>query len=323
VRLTRAHGAVVVGALAVTAVLLGFAYDHRVTSSPGPVLVVRSGAFDASASSPPARGVRAHDEQEERAMALAGASMSPADRHRILETLDFVRTRIEARLSPLGNDLEDGDPLDELRSVLKPYLPTLTAARELERGSWQSADLAVRIAPSCAAAAVAAGESCISLWDTQDGPPALGRRARFLAWAAARAVVVDLGNRARAEECASALRLRTRLASSTLALVLLADDLAMRPTPDRAEIQEAARRLSLALASGSSSRDPTEKEELAALADARVAMRGSSWLTVPTTAVVVVPRLSAIADVAGLTKEIEAAAGPGARWIHAPTVGVH
>ncbi len=316
-RFTRGHAAVVVGALAVTAAVFISATSDRAAPSTGPVLVVRSEAQDAS--SPTAqRDARTEVAQEERAMALAGASMSPGDRHRILETMDFVRTRIEARLSPLGNDLEDGDPLDELRSSLEPYLPTLNAARELERGSWRSADLAVRIAPSCAAAAPAAGETCIALWDTRDGPPVLGRRARFLAWAAARAVVVELGSRARAEECATALRARTRLASSTLALVLLDDDLAMRPTPDRAEIQEAARRLALALASHPGAGASAERHELAALAEARVAPRASAWLTVPPTALVVVPRLSAMADVVGLTKEIEAAAGPGARWIHAP-----
>lgn len=101
--------------------------------------------------------------------------------------------------------------------------------------------------------------------------------------------------------------------------MLLDDDLAMRPTPDRAEIQEAARRLAIALASPDRARASTEHDDLEALAEARVAIRATPWLTVPASAVVVVPRLSAMADVAGLTGEIEAAAGPGARWIHAPT----
>lgn len=121
-----------------------------------------------------------------------------------------------------------------------------------------------------------AGESCISLWDTRDGPP-------------------------------------TRLTSSTLGLVLLDDDLAMRPTPDRAEIQEAARRLAIALASPDRARASTEHDDLEALAEPRVAIRATPWLTVPASAVVVVPRLSAMAEVAGLTGEIEAAAGAGAR----------
>ena len=311
-RFTRVHAAVIVGALAVSAAVLVSASSNRAARSTGPVLVVRS----APSAQP---DLRARDEHEQRAMALAGASMSPGDRHQILETMDVARTRLEARLSPFGDDLEDGDPLDELRLLLKPYVPTLTAARELERGRWQSADLDVRIAPSCAAATPAAGESCISLWDTRDGPPVLGRRARFVAWAAARAVVVDLGSRARAEQCAATLRSRTRLTSSTLGLVLLDDDLAMRPTPDRAEIQEAARRLAIALASPDRARASTEHDDLEALAEARVAIRATPWLTVPPSAVVVVPRLSAMADVAGLTGEIEAAAGPGARWIHAPT----
>jgi hypothetical protein len=228
--------------------------------------------------------------------------------------MDYTRARLEARLSPLGTDFEDSDPIDELRRSLRPHMPAYTAARELERGVWASAELSVRAAPSCAAAHVAAGETCIAMWDPNDGPRDLGRRARFLAWAASHAVVADLGTRERAERCARALRTRTSLEASRVALVLMDDDLAFRPTPDRAELQEAARRLGELMAA-SGVRDAGDLE---ALAHATPAGRAVPWLEVPPTVVVVVPRLSAIADATGTKKEIEEAAAGPIRWLHAP-----
>jgi hypothetical protein len=247
-------------------------------------------------------------------VALAAASIAPDDRKRIVESMDYTRSRLEAQLSPLGTDFEDGDPVLELRRSMQRHMPTFTAARELERGAWQSADLVVRIAPSCADAKPVAGETCIALWDVDDGPRDLGRRARFLAWAASHVAIVDLGTRERAEQCARALRVRASLEGSPVALVLMDDDLELRPNAERAELQDGARRL----VRGMSASRARDADELEALTRPTPRERAVPWLHVPRTAVVVVPRLSAIADAAGLAKEVEVAAGAPIRWLHAP-----
>jgi hypothetical protein len=308
VKLSRAHAAAVIAG---AAALVGLA-ARREAPAPGPVLVVRVLVADAG----DAGAVREATGSEARAMAIAGVSMSPADRARILEQLDYTTARLEARLSPLDTDFGDDDPVDELRRSLERHMPTFTAARELERGAWRSADLAVRLAASCADGKPAADETCVSLWNDRegDGPPALGRRARFLAWAASRAVVADLGTRERVAECARKLRERTSANASTVALVLTNDDLTLLATPDRAALHEAARRLGAAMAANGR----RDTKDLEAFANAIPEDRAAPWLALPATALVVVPRLSAIADTDGFRKEIEAVAGAQVRWIHGP-----
>ena len=223
-------------------------------------------------------------------MALAASSLSPSDRRRMLEMIDYTTARLEAKLSPFGTDFDEGDPVAQLRESLAPYLPSFTAARELERGAWQSADLAVRVAATCGDAHPAADERCISLWDATDSPHDPGPRARFLAWAASHALVIELGTRERAEAHARALRTRATLATSTLALVLLDDDLALLPTPDRADLQAAAHRLGRAMAANG----VRDTKDLEGFARAAGGGRVAPWLSVSRTQLVVIPRLSAL-----------------------------
>jgi hypothetical protein len=229
-----------------------------------------------------AGAVREATGSEARAMAIAGVSMSPADRARILEQLDYTTARLEARLSPLDTDFGDDDPVDELRRSLERHLPTFTAARELERGAWRSADLAVRIAPSCADGKPAPDETCVS--------------------------------RERAAECARKLRERTSESASTVAVVLTDDELTLRATPDRQALQESARRLGAAMAANRR----RDTKDLEAFAKAIPEERAAPWLAVAATALVVVPRLSAMSDTDGFRTEIEAVAGAPIRWVHAP-----
>jgi hypothetical protein len=250
-------------------------------------------------------------------MALAVASLSPDERRRVLELMEYTTARLEARLSPLGSDFADdeGEPIDQFRRAMAAYVPSFTAARELERGRWESRDLAVRVEATCTGAKLALGETCISLWDTEDGPKEIGHRARFLAWAASRAAVLDLGTPDRAAACASALREHAGAASSVIALVLTADDLALRAVPERPSLQEAARRLGRAMAAS----DVEDKLHLEAFANAVTEGPGVRWLTLSPTAIAVVPRLSAIARPDALASEIDSAAGNRAvRWLHHP-----
>ena len=260
----------------------------------GPVLVLRSIA-DAAPGLPMVSA-----DGEDRAMALAVSALATEERQRLLELLDYTTARLEAKLSPLATDFDDGDPVAQLRASLAPYLPAFTAARELERGTWQSADLAVRVAASCADAKPASGERCITLWDPEKSTGDGARRARFFAWSAAQAVVLDLSTRERAEAHARALRTRATRPSSTVALVLLDDNLALQPSPDRAALQAAAYRLGRAMAANG----VDDTKDLEAFARAVRGERVAPWLRLSPTQVLVVPRLSALGRRDELRREI-------------------
>ena len=270
--------------LAGSAVAAGVRLGRSRPVASGPVLVVRVGG-DASLPVQRADG-------EDRAMALAAAAMSSADRRRVLELVDYTTARLEARLSPLGTDFDEGDPVAQLRASLAPFVPSFTASRELERGTWRSSELSVRAAASCADAQLGPGEQCLPLSEDPAGPPGVGAHARFLAWAASHAAIVELGTAERAQRCAAALRSGATQPSSAIALVLLDDDFALRPSPDRDALRAAASRLGRAMAANGIH----DTKDLEAFAKAPIAERVAPWLVLSKSQVVVIPRLSALAQ---------------------------
>ncbi len=264
------------------------------------------GAADAPADASSA----ADDAREDRAMSLALASLTPTERRKILEGVRYTTARLEARLSPLGDDLgeDDGDPMALFRQGIARYSPALNAARALERGAWRAADVEVRAVASCAGALVAPGEACVGLWVRAEGEPAMAERARFLAWAASRSGVLDLGARTNRDACADALRARATDDDGLLALVLGDDDLGLRPAPERPELEEAARKLGRAMAANRIADDGT----LDAFARAAPSGSAAPWLTLGPSALLVVPRLSALVrqrEVAGAVERAPACAG--------------
>jgi hypothetical protein len=120
---------------------------------------------------------------EDRATALAVASLSPGERQRLLDAMDHASTRLEATLLPGADDLGDGDPVAELQKETKKYLPALNAARSLTRGRWSANDFSARAVSGCDDPSIERDETCVPLWS----PGEEGSRARFLAWAAANA----------------------------------------------------------------------------------------------------------------------------------------
>ena len=238
-------------------------------------------------------------------MSLAVASLSSSERGEVLAAMRYATARLESRLSPLGEDLGEGDPIAELQEALSRYLPVLDSARAFEAGRWKSEDLDVAVAESCPRPR-STFETCVSLWDsTQDrGAPSLTGRARFFAWSVSHATVVELPSRQRVSDCAEALRDRRRRDGSIIALVLTNEDLALREVPERGELQSAARRLGAVMAA-SHRHDP---QRLEALGRATPTGRVAPWLSLSENAVLVVPRLSKLAHIAELPREIEGAA---------------
>jgi hypothetical protein len=253
-----------------------------------------------------------NDGDEDRAMSLALASAPAPERRRIIELMDYTAARLETRLSPLGDDFGEGegDPVEHFRKEMVRYAPSFTAARALVREAWSSPELEVRVVASCREAA---GVTCVALWGTSSD--ALAERARFLAWPASRAAVVDLGAREPALACAAQLREDVPIASSAIALVLTADDLALKEVPERRELKDAARRLGRAMAAN----EIEDKEHLEAFARAAPSGDAAAWLGAKPGYVVVVPRLSALVRVAELGTAIDARpACARGRWVHRP-----
>lgn len=276
---------------------------------PGPVLLVRTAPDDgtpaANATSPAG----------DRATALALAALPAHERRAIVEHVTYASARLEAQLSPLGDDFGDDDALAELNRGLTPYMPALAAARAFDAAAWGSPSLSVRVAASCETAHAAPDETCLSLWDETDGPRQLGGRARFLAWSAAHAAVIDLDDAGAKQRCAEVLRSRVALADSPLALVLGAEDLAVAPNDDRRALEAAALRLGAVMSAGNLS----GADSLDAMARPAPSGRAAPWLALSPTQLVIVPRLSAITRLGALADEIEAAAGGAKiRWIHRP-----
>jgi hypothetical protein len=189
-----------------------------------------------------------------------------------------------ARKNPLYVDLEEDEP--DL-GKLGRYLPMATAAQYLAAGRWASADGRIGVVPvrSCDGLN---GESppkgtrtrCVELDDLADDP--LAARVRFLAWPLANAVVVFGKDAQTSASACRALRNELLTPNSSFGLVLCAPG---------AEAPEELRRALTRL---------ERHRKLFERYDPRVARLledsgAAATLELPSEAVIVMPRLSALA----------------------------
>jgi hypothetical protein len=286
------------------------------------LVVLAGGGFLVARRRPPPRGelapaiafreapttIRFDDAIEDRAIALAVASLSPEERKRLLDAMEYAATRIEGRVLPGADDLGEGDPIAELQNATKKYQPALAAARSVARGRASAKDLSARIVPSCNDRSIADDEKCVALWSNDHE----GSRARFLLWAAANAAVFETDT---ARECVQQLRQHAVDEHAPIALVLGADDLALAPIPERDALTGAAHRLGRALSVSDRKEDGRQLESLGRAPPAPG--RALPWLDVTPKTVVVVPRLSALTRLGELDSAIGLLpACPSPRWIH-------
>jgi len=246
-------------------------------------------------------------------LGLALNAMSDSERSRMAEALGRLADRLERDHNPLVEDLDDeSDVRSDVVALSRERLPTLTAASALAPGRWVSADqrMVVRATTTCAADA-----RCIPLGVHAGSPDDhVASRARFLAWPLAYGVVL----RPPADrESAVVDALRARADGSRIALVLgdgdlhslrfsealpdLADSVARidRWAPEDAPMRELFRRLS--------ARDATSDD--------------LRWLTLPSGALLVVPRLGALASADAFVHEVRvrvAAVAPQVQWLALP-----
>jgi hypothetical protein len=245
---------------------------------------------------------------EDRAFALAVGSLTPAERKRLLEAIEYAAARLEGRLLPGADDLGEGDPVTELQTSTKKYLPALSAARSLARNKASAKDLSVRVVPSCDDPSIEKDEKCAALWASD----AEGSRARFLAWAASNAAVLEVEHPA---ECVTALREHAIDDTSPIALVLASDDLGLAMIPERDALKAAAHRLGRALGASERKDDGRQLEALGRAAPAPA--RALPWLDATPKTVMIVPRLSALTRLGELNAAVERSpACRPERWLH-------
>ena len=121
-------------------------------------------------------------------------------------------------------------------------------------------------------------------------------RARLFAWPVAHAVVLTAPDARGAEVLASSLRTNLDRATTTIALALERTELhGLRLSPDLASIARATDRLRELLSDAGAPPD-AESDLLARLARSTSAGDELPWLTLPPGAVLVVPRLGALAN---------------------------
>jgi hypothetical protein len=257
-------------------------------------------------------GLPTSGRDDDRGLSLTLASLAPAERQRLLDLVRNATARLETRLSPLGTDLgdDDEDPVKQLRKDAARYMPSLTAARELDRGWWRSADLTVRAAESCLDAKN--NEVCVPMYVGRESAGLEGR-ARFLAWVVASSAIVEAPTDEAREDAARKLRDRTAMGESTIALVLDQRALAFEPVPERDELSEAARRLGRAMAAN----ERHEETRLESLGRRPPAGRSAPWLQLAPHMLLVVPRLSAAVRREEFATEIDSIAKPFT-WVYRP-----
>ncbi len=221
--------------------------------------------------------------------------LAARERHDLSRGLAKLVQGLERRKNPLYTPLDDSDMHDEVVSLLARTRPARTAATALAAGRWRTADgdLSARAVTRCAPAV-----RCRSLTagDTGDG---LARRLRFLVWPLGFALLAV--GRDAADAAAIADRLRAGEAvDSRIALVLTAAELHRR-RPDRetaAIVHTATRVAKLATAA------PPELMELLHGIAHPPGGDELAWLRLPPGAVLVVPRLGALATRDALLTEV-------------------
>jgi hypothetical protein len=221
--------------------------------------------------------------------------LAAQERHDLSTALERLADDLDRRKNPLYTPLDDGEVRGQVQILLARSRPARTAAAALAASRWHTADgdLAARAVARCAPAA-----RCRSLTagDTGDG---LARRLRFLVWPLGFALLVD--GRDDVDAAAIADRLRSGpSAPERIALVLTAAELHRRRSDreTRAIVRAATRVAKLATTA------PPELVELLDGIARPPAGDQIAWLRLPPRAVLVVPRLGALATPDALLAEV-------------------
>jgi hypothetical protein len=225
-------------------------------------------------------------------------SLSEAARLDLAHALERLATSLGRRRNPLFVPLDDGVERDEVERLLSDLGPAFAAAGALSVGRWTSSegDLTVQGASRCRP-----GATCFPLGAAPGQSPLEGR-ARFLAWPVGFAVVVWTPDARRTSRIAASVR-ASRAKDSRIALVVTAAELhSLRGSPAVAEITRGATNVLRAGGDHNEALAPL----LTSIADAASTSDEASWLNLPRGALLIVPRLGALATADAFVREARA-----------------
>jgi len=229
---------------------------------------------------------------------LVLGSISRARCEALSDALARFAEQLEMARDPLVEDLSDDDARVPLDRAVAANLSTMTAAAALVPGEWSSADhdMTVRLTGHCPSPV-----HCYPL--RVDGPISpTERRARFLAWPLAFAMLLAAPTDDAQDKAAEALR-EAPIESTRIALVLRETDLhKVRFTRQMENVVRSAGQVVALL-------PRTESPQLRLLADLSKEKASEDpvpWLSLPRGSILVVPRLSALGSVSLFIEEVRA-----------------
>ena len=222
--------------------------------------------------------------------------MGEARRQQLADALARLATAVDRRKNPFFVALDESEERKAVDELIRQAAPAFTAATALGAGRWQSPEGDVRIRPVLRCAPRA---RCISL-DEPPGADESERRARFLAWPLGYAVVLAAASPEPVDAVAEALRAP---GSTQIALVLTASELHhLRASPALGPLLGHARHI---VKAAPAKRSPW-LEVLARIAGAATAKDELRWLELPRNAILVVPRLGALATSDAFVADVRA-----------------
>lgn len=236
-------------------------------------------------------------------------SLSEAGRERLGQALHELAVSVARRKNPLFVPLDESDERKAVRNLVAQTAPAFTAANTLLAGQWSSpeGDRGVRPVSRCA------DQNLCVVLRVRPEDSAEAKRARFLAWPLGYAIVLKLDDGAKLDEVSEALRAP---GSNHIALVLTGADVqTLRQSPALLSLQKEARRALSAL----SGKQTPLMANLAGLAQARSGKNPMPWLSLPAGAILIVPRLGALATVEPFVNEVRIRLrGTPAEWLASP-----
>ncbi len=257
-----------------------------------------------------------------RTAALALGSLSPLALRGLEFKLSELVRRLEIRMNPLADDLDDTAPEADLVDLARLAAPGLTACDGVASSRHASGDrkLVASVVRTCPAS-LEPGVTCVPLWHAASAADGSNhRRARFFAWSLASAGVLAVGGAAARDDVVEALSARSLRTDSTVAVALTEETLVGRDGAAFEHIRALARRaLEILRASPA-----IDTRLLQLIAQGPPPGRLVPWVRLEDDEVLVVPRLDAVGDVSRLTNEVESELShrfpkTAWRWIVRPT----
>jgi hypothetical protein len=230
-------------------------------------------------------------------MTLFLASLPARKRRALLDEIEGLLASLVARRHPLLVDFAEESPERVAREIQPGLLPLLSAASSLVAGVWSAPDgLVVEALPT----GVESADS-VAAWRSKTLVDRELRRARFLAWPVSCSLLIQFPSVVEVVRASTALREQTVTEGSRFALVVDRDTkLGIAHFAEWEEYVALAKRVRRFAAREAAG---TLLESLASIADP-AAGDLLPWLSLDRNELLLVPRMSVIADERGLVDQV-------------------